>query len=99
MNRAPDWLKQVERDLAAASHSASALLLTEQNFRKIMGYRDLCMLKAAMHQKEVTVQQAMAPDEPDRRLPLTTRETPSRNGGSRTCPSHPIFCMKMLPEP
>ena len=34
---------------------AAALLMTEQNFRKIMGYRDLWMLKAALDQKGVLV--------------------------------------------
>jgi len=37
--------------------AAAALLMTEQNFRKIMGYRDLWMLKAALDQKGVSVQQ------------------------------------------
>jgi transposase-like protein len=40
--------------------AAAALLLTEQNFRKIMGYRDLWMLKAALDQKEALVQQEVA---------------------------------------
>ena len=40
--------------------AAAALLITEQNFRKIMGYRDLWMLKAALDQKEVLVQQEVA---------------------------------------
>lgn len=31
--------------------AAAALLMTEQNLRKIMGYRDLWMLKAALDQK------------------------------------------------
>ena len=35
--------------------AAAALLMTEQNFRKIMGYRDLWMLKAALDQKGVLV--------------------------------------------
>ena len=39
---------------------AAALLMTEQNFRKIMGYRDLWMLKAALDQKGVLVQQEVA---------------------------------------
>jgi hypothetical protein len=40
--------------------AADALLMTEQNFRKIMGYRDLWMLKAALHQKGVLAQQEVA---------------------------------------
>jgi putative transposase len=39
---------------------AAALLMTEQNFRKIMGYRDLWMRKAALDRKEVLVQQEVA---------------------------------------
>lgn len=40
--------------------AAAALLMTEQNFRKIMGCRDLWMLKAALDQKGVLVQQEVA---------------------------------------
>ena len=40
--------------------AAAALLMTEQNFRKIMGYRDLWMLKAALDQKGVLAQQEVA---------------------------------------
>lgn len=40
--------------------AAAALLMTEQNFRKIMGYRDLWMLKAALDQNEVFVPQEVA---------------------------------------
>jgi putative transposase len=40
--------------------AAAALLMTEQNFRKIMGYRDLWMLKAALHRQDVLVQQEVA---------------------------------------
>ncbi len=40
--------------------AAAALLMTEQNFRKIMGYRDLWMLKAALGRKELLVQQEVA---------------------------------------
>ena len=40
--------------------AAAALLMTEQNFRKIMGYRDRWMLKAALDQKGVLVQQEVA---------------------------------------
>ena len=40
--------------------AAAALLIREQNFRKIMGYRDLWMLKAALDRKEVLVQQEVA---------------------------------------
>ena len=39
---------------------AAALLMTEQNFRRIMGYRDLWMLKAALDQNKVLVQQEVA---------------------------------------
>ncbi len=35
--------------------AAAALLMTEQNFRKIMGYRDLWMLKAALDQDAVSL--------------------------------------------
>jgi hypothetical protein len=34
--------------------------MTEQNFRKIMGYRDLWMLKAALDRNTVLVQQEVA---------------------------------------
>ena len=40
--------------------AAAALLMTEQNFRKIMGYRDLWMLKTALDRKEVSVQKEVA---------------------------------------
>jgi putative transposase len=40
--------------------AAAALLMTEQNFRRIMGYRDLWMLKAALDQNTVLVQQEVA---------------------------------------
>ena len=40
--------------------AAAALLMTEQHFRKIMGYRDLWMLKAALDQKGVLAQQEVA---------------------------------------
>ena len=40
--------------------AAAALLMTEQNFRRIMGYRDLWMLKAALDQNKVLVQQEVA---------------------------------------
>jgi len=40
--------------------AAAALLMTEQNFRRIMGYRDLWMLKAALDQKGVLIQQEVA---------------------------------------
>ena len=40
--------------------AAAALLMTEQNFRKMMGYRDLWMLKAALHQKGELLQQEVA---------------------------------------
>jgi transposase-like protein len=40
--------------------AAAALLMTEQSFRKIMGYRDLWMLRAALGQNEVLLQQEVA---------------------------------------
>ncbi len=40
--------------------AAAALLMTEGNFRKIMGYRDLWMLKAALDRREVLVHQEVA---------------------------------------
>ena len=40
--------------------AAAALLMTEQNFRRIMGYRDLWMLKAALNQNSVLVHQEVA---------------------------------------
>ena len=40
--------------------AAAALLMTEQNFRKIMGYRDLWTLKAALDHNEVLVHQQVA---------------------------------------
>ncbi len=40
--------------------AAAALLMTEQNFRKIMGYRDLWMLKSALDHKEVSPQSKVA---------------------------------------
>jgi putative transposase len=40
--------------------AAAALLMTERNFRKIMGYRDLWMLKAALDRQEVLVHQEVA---------------------------------------
>ena len=40
--------------------AAAALLITEQNFRKIMGHRDLWMLKAALDQEGVLIQQEVA---------------------------------------
>jgi len=40
--------------------AAAALLMTEQNFRKIMGYRDRWMLEAVLDRKEVVVQPEVA---------------------------------------
>jgi len=40
--------------------AAAALLMTEQSFRKIMGYRDLWMLKAALDENVVSAQQEVA---------------------------------------
>jgi hypothetical protein len=40
--------------------AAAALVLIEQNFRKIMCYRNLWMLKAASAQKGAQVQQEVA---------------------------------------
>ena len=36
--------------------AGAALLMTEQHFRRMMGYRDLWMLKAALDQNQVLVQ-------------------------------------------
>jgi hypothetical protein len=57
--------------------AAAPSLMTEQNFRKIMGDRDLGMLKAALDQKGVLGQQEVAQNEPARRSPLTILGTPS----------------------
>ena len=40
--------------------AAAALLETEKNFRKIMGYRDLWMLKAALDPNMVSAKQEVA---------------------------------------
>jgi len=40
--------------------AAAALLLTQKNFRKIMGYRDLWMLKAVLDQNQVLLKQQVA---------------------------------------
>jgi len=40
--------------------AAAALLMTEGNFRRIMGYRDLWMLQGALDRKEVMVHQEVA---------------------------------------
>ena len=40
--------------------AASALLITEQNFKRIMGYRDLWMLKAALGRNQVAAQEKVA---------------------------------------
>ena len=40
--------------------AAAALLMTEKNFRKIVGYRDLWMLEAALERKIVTAQEMVA---------------------------------------
>ena len=40
--------------------AAAALLETEKNFRKIMGYRDLWMLKAALDPNTVSAKQEVA---------------------------------------
>jgi len=39
---------------------AAALLMTEQNFRKIMGYRDLWMLKAALDENQTSLKKQVA---------------------------------------
>jgi putative transposase len=39
---------------------AAALLMTEQNFRKMMGYRDLWMLEAALERKPTATQEKVA---------------------------------------
>ena len=40
--------------------AAAALLLTEQNFRRIMGYRDLWMLMAALDENQTSLKQEVA---------------------------------------
>ena len=40
--------------------AAAALLMTEQNFRKIMGYRDLGMRRAAWDEKQTSLKQHVA---------------------------------------
>jgi len=57
--------------------AAAALPVTEDNFRRIMGYRDSWMLKAALGRKQVSLQQEVAYYEPSRRSPPTAPGTPS----------------------
>ncbi len=38
----------------------AALLMTEQNFRRIMGYRDLWMLEPALEEKSARAQKRVA---------------------------------------
>lgn len=40
--------------------AAAALLMTEQNFRRIMGYRDLWMLKAALDENQTSLRKQVA---------------------------------------
>ncbi len=40
--------------------AAAALLMTEQNFRRIMGYRDLWMLKAALEENQTSLKKQVA---------------------------------------
>ena len=40
--------------------AAAALLMTEQNFRRIMGYRDLWMLKAALDENQTALKKQVA---------------------------------------
>ena len=40
--------------------AAAALLMTEQNFRRIMGYRDLWMLKAALEENQTSLNKQVA---------------------------------------
>ncbi len=40
--------------------AAAALLMTEQNFRRIMGYRDLWMLKAALDENQTSLKKQVA---------------------------------------
>jgi putative transposase len=40
--------------------AAAALLMTEKNFRRMMGYRDLWMLEAALERKTATAQEMVA---------------------------------------
>jgi hypothetical protein len=53
-------LARREDGAAPAKRDAAALLMTEQNFRKIMGYRDLWMLKGALDRKGVLPQRKVA---------------------------------------
>ena len=39
---------------------AAALFMTEQNFRRMMGYRDLWMLKAALDENQTSVKKQVA---------------------------------------
>jgi putative transposase len=40
--------------------AAAALLMTEENFRRIMGYRDLWMLKAALEENQTSLKEQVA---------------------------------------
>ena len=40
--------------------AAAALLMTEQNFRRIMGYRDLWMLKAVLDENQTSLKKQVA---------------------------------------
>jgi hypothetical protein len=40
--------------------AAAALLMTEQNFRKIMGYEDLWMLKSASDENQPSLKKQVA---------------------------------------
>jgi hypothetical protein len=40
--------------------ATAALLMTEQSFRKIMGYRDLWMLKPALDENQVPLEMEVA---------------------------------------
>ena len=52
---------EVRRDGKMAMRwAAAALLITEKNFRKVMGYRDLWMLEAALGRKTRASQEEVA---------------------------------------
>jgi hypothetical protein len=40
--------------------TAAALLMTGQNFQRILGYRDLWMLKAALDEKHTSLKKQVA---------------------------------------
>jgi len=64
--------------------TAAALLETEKNLRKIMGYRDLWMLRAALDPNTLSAQQEVAYNDPSRRPPPTMPGTLSTASKWRT---------------